>query len=61
LRSAGDVLRREVLASGRTIYVSDADGVLAWEASAMSRIAHHREEIRGILEDFERTGIGYAP
>src|SRR5579872_5480798 len=36
LRRAGDVLRREVLLDGRTLYVSEADQVLAWEAAAMS-------------------------
>ena len=59
LRRAGDVLRREVLAEGRTLYVSEPDQVLAWEAAAMSRYARHREEIRDILEDFRRTGVGY--
>jgi predicted nucleotidyltransferase len=59
LRRAGDVLRREVLESGRTLFASDSEKVLAWEASAMSRYAHYREEVRGILEDFRRTGIGY--
>lgn len=59
LRRAGDVLRREVLLEGRTLYVSEADQVLAWEAGAMSRSARHREEIRDILEDFRRTGVGY--
>ena len=60
LRQAGDVLRREVLENGRTLYSSDPDLVLAWEASAMSRYARHREEVREILNDFERTGVGYA-
>ena len=59
LRRAGDVLRREVLAQGRLLHVSDSDQVLAWEAAAMSRYAEHREEIRDILEDFRKTGIGY--
>jgi predicted nucleotidyltransferase len=59
LRRAGDVLRREVLTGGRLLYVSDPDQVLAWEAAAMSRYARHREEIRDILEDFRRTGVGY--
>lgn len=61
LRRAGDVLRREVLENGRAIYVAFPDRVLAWEASAMSRYALHREEIREILEAFRRTGIGYGP
>ena len=60
LRSVGDVLRREVLESGRTLFESDPEKVLAWEASAMSRYAHYREEVRGILDDFRRTGIGYG-
>lgn len=59
LRTAGDVLRREVLSGGRTLHVSEPDLVLAWEAGAMSRYARHREEIRDILEDFRRTGVGY--
>jgi uncharacterized protein len=60
LRRAGDVLRREVLNDGRTIHVAEPDQVLAWEAAAMSRYARHREEIRDILEDFRRTGVGYG-
>lgn len=59
LRNAGDVLCREVLLEGRALYVRDPDTVLAWEAAAMSRYARHREEIRDILEDFRKTGIGY--
>ena len=60
LRKVGDILRAEVLADGRTLHVADPDAVLAWEASAMSGYARHRDETRGILDDFERTGIGYA-
>jgi uncharacterized protein len=60
LRRVGDVLRREVLESGRTLFESDPEKVLAWEASAMSQYAHYREEVRGILDDFRRTGIGYG-
>ncbi len=59
LRRAGDVLRREVLADGRQLFVSKPDEVLAWEAGAMSRYARYREETRDILEDFRRTGVGY--
>lgn len=60
LRRAGDVLRREVLADGKTLFTSGPGRVLAWEASAMSRYARHREEIRAILEQFRRTGVGYT-
>jgi predicted nucleotidyltransferase len=60
LRRVGDVLRREVLESGRSLFESDPEKVLAWEASAMSRYAHYREEVRDILDDFRRTGIGYG-
>lgn len=60
LRKVSDVLRREVFEDGRTLFISQPDAVLAWEASAMSRYARHREEIRDILEDFRRTGIGYG-
>ena len=59
LRRAGDVLRREVLLEGQMLHVSEPDQVLAWEAAAMSRYARHRAEIRDILEDFRRTGVGY--
>ena len=60
LRRVGDVLRREVLESGRILFDSDPNQILAWEASAMSRYAHYREEVRDILDDFRRTGIGYG-
>ena len=59
LRRVGDVLRREVLENGRTLFESDPEKVLAWEASAMSQYAHYREEVSGIMDDFRRTGIGY--
>ena len=60
LRRVSDVLRREVLADGKTLFARSPDRVLAWEASAMSRYARYREEIRDILEQFKRTGIGYS-
>lgn len=60
LRKVGDVLRREVLADGKVLFVSNPQAVLSWEATAMSRYARHREEIKDILDDFRRTGIGYA-
>jgi predicted nucleotidyltransferase len=60
LRGASDTLRGEVLREGRTVFAADADAVLDWEASAMSRYARHREEIRDLLGDFGRTGVGYA-
>lgn len=60
LRKAGNVLRHEVLVDGETLHNERPDEVLYWEASAISRYAHHREEIRALLEDFRRTGIGYA-
>lgn len=59
LRGAGDVLRCEVLMDGRTLHVAQPEHVLAWEGAAMSRYARHREEIRDILDDFRRTGVGY--
>jgi uncharacterized protein len=61
LRRVGSVLIGEVLRSGQLLYAADPDTLLAWEASAMSRYAHHREEIRDILADFQKSGIGYAP
>lgn len=59
LRRVGNPLRREVLADGQTLYELDPGRVLAWEAAAMSEYARYREEIRDILEDFQRTGVGY--
>ena len=44
---------------GRTIFAADADDLLDWEASAMSRYGRHQEEIRALLDDFERTGVAY--
>jgi predicted nucleotidyltransferase len=61
LGGASDVLRHSVLSEGRTLYVADPDDLLEWEATAMSRYARPREEIRDLLADFHRTGIGYAP
>jgi predicted nucleotidyltransferase len=60
LRRVGDVLRRDVLESGRILFESDPEKVLVWEASAMTRYAHYRDEVRDILDDFRRTGIGYG-
>jgi predicted nucleotidyltransferase len=60
LRKVGDVLRREVLAEGHTLYISRPDAVLEWEGNAISRYQHYREEIRDLLEDFQKTGIGYG-
>jgi uncharacterized protein len=60
LRQAGDFLRMEVLREGRTLYVRDAEQLLEWEARAMSSYCDHRFRIRELLDDFARTGIGYA-
>ncbi len=60
LRNAGDVLRRVVLSDGKTLFASNRAAVLAWEASAISSYARHREEIKDILRQFERTGTGYS-
>jgi predicted nucleotidyltransferase len=59
LRRVGDVLRGEVLRDGRTLYAFNPEAVLDWDATAMTRYGRHREEIRDLLEDFERTGVGY--
>lgn len=61
LRSASDVLRREVLESGRLLYAVDPQALLAWEAGALTRYGHYREEVRDLLADFDEDGIGYAP
>jgi uncharacterized protein len=60
LRQCGDILRRQVLESGRTLYNAQPAKVLEWEANAMSRHARYREEIRAILGDFRRSGVGYS-
>jgi predicted nucleotidyltransferase len=60
LRRASDVLRREVLADGRLIYVARPDEVLEWEGMAVSRYQRYREEVRDLLDDFRKTGIGYG-
>jgi uncharacterized protein len=59
LRKVSDVLRREVLAEGRILYVSQPDRVLEWEGTAMSRYQRYREEVRELLEDFQSTGVGF--
>jgi predicted nucleotidyltransferase len=61
LGRASDVLRHSVLSEGRALFAPSPDELLAWEASAMSRYARHREEIRDLLADFHRTGVGYSP
>jgi uncharacterized protein len=60
LRRVGDVLRREVLEDGLVLYVAQPDAVLEWEASALTRYGHYRDEVRDIMEDFRRTGVGYG-
>lgn len=60
LRTASDVLRCEVLESGQLLYAKDPDALLAWEANALTRYGHYREEIRDLLADFDKDGIGYA-
>jgi len=60
LRKVSDVLRREVLAEGKTLYVSQPDRVLEWEGTAISRYQRYREEVSDLLKDFQSTGIGYG-
>lgn len=55
------VLQKEVVATGMPLYQRDADRQLVWEAEVLSRYGHLNEARAGILEDFARTGIGYAP
>ena len=61
MRKVSDVLRREVLAEGRTLYVSHPGMVLEWEGTAISRYQRYREEVRDLLENFQSTGVGYGP
>jgi uncharacterized protein len=61
LRKINDVLRREVLADGRTLYVSQPERVLEWEGTAISRYQRYREEVSELLKDFQETGIGFRP
>ena len=60
LREAGDFLRMEVLRDGKVLHAADPDRLLEWEARAMSSYFDHRFRIRGIVEDFARSGVGYA-
>jgi uncharacterized protein len=60
LRKASDVLRREILAEGRILHVSQPDRVLEWEGTAISRYQRYREEVSDLLKDFQSTGIGYG-
>lgn len=60
LRRVGDVLRIQVLAHGITVYNARPDEVLAWEGQAMTRYQHYRREVADLLDDFNRTGVGYA-
>jgi predicted nucleotidyltransferase len=60
IRRVSDVLRREVLMEGIALYVSLPDQVLEWEGTAMSRYQRYREEVRDLLENFAKTGIGYG-
>jgi hypothetical protein len=49
-------LRREVLAEGDTLCTSRPDAVLEWEGNAISRYRHYRDEVRDLLEDFQKAG-----
>lgn len=59
LRKVGNFLRMEVLREGQQLCNADPTQVLAWEARAMSEYAQHRTDIQGIMQDFQRSGIGY--
>ena len=59
LRLAGNILRKEVLTHGIPVHAADADKVLAWEGSAISELTDHQWRIRELLDDFQRSGIGY--
>jgi len=60
MRRISDVLRREILSEGMSLYVALPDQVLEWEGTAMSRYQRYRREVRDLLEDFAKTGVGYA-
>ena len=60
LRKVGDVLRREVLAEGQILYISQQDRVLEWEGTAISRYQRYRQEVSDLLKDFQESGIGYG-
>lgn len=61
LRQAGSVLHRQVLQEGRQLHVADVGAVLEWEARALTESCDHRARIGVLLEDFRRSGVGYAP
>lgn len=60
LRQASDVLRMQVLKHGHVLYNARPAEVLEWEAQAMTRYGHYRYEVAGLIEQFRKTGIGYA-
>lgn len=49
----------QVLQEGKQIINAQPHQVLAREAYAVNEYAQHRAAIRGILQDFQDTGIGY--
>jgi predicted nucleotidyltransferase len=59
LRQVSDVLRREVLADGEILHISEPDRVLEWEGTAISQYQRYREEVAELTADFQSTGIGY--
>lgn len=61
LRQAGTVLCKEVLAKGIQLYSANREQTLGWEAETLSEYADHQSRIRGILDDFKRTGTGFHP
>lgn len=60
MRQCGVFLQREVLKDGITVYNAKPGEVLNWEAEAITEYGFHRQRIREILANFDRTGVGYA-
>lgn len=60
LRQASDILRIQVLKHGHVLYNARPAEVLEWEAQAMTRYGHYRREVAGLIEQFRKTGVGYA-
>ena len=60
LRRAPIVLQKEVLATGRCIFVADARAVEEYEMIVLSLYGKLNEERAGILEDFARSKRAYC-
>ncbi len=59
LRQASTVFQKEIIASGRVIYLSDQCAVDEFEMLVISYYQKLNQERRELLDDFARTGRAY--